>query len=169
MEWNEQRVVRDESSFDPAGDVSPMIQCDSLELSFTPLLRWRDALLRLFGLTIPAQIVAIVTVKKVGVIDGQPSVIFNCTYKGDTRRVLRPECGQARAPEGWWCERVRGHDGPCASMPIDEAVATRHAPLEVLKAGDFCTREQAEIIVEEIRRQADLRHGSTPLFNDLTS
>jgi hypothetical protein len=42
------------------------------------------------------------------------------------------QCGQSVAPPGWWCQREKGHDGPCAAMTIEEAVATRRAPSSIL-------------------------------------
>jgi len=41
-----------------------------------------------------------------------------------TPRHATPEgidlCGISVAPEGWWCSREMGHDGPCAARRIGE-------------------------------------------------
>lgn len=69
-------------------DIPPMIVSDTLELSFTPLLRWRDALLRVFGVAMPKQMLAVVTVKRIEVLDGYPSVTLSCQIKENVRSVL---------------------------------------------------------------------------------
>jgi hypothetical protein len=29
-----------------------------------------------------------------------------------------PLCGTSRTPYGWYCQRIAGHDGPCAGVPV---------------------------------------------------
>lgn len=64
-------------------------------------------------------------------------------------------CGSDKAPEGWSCTRVYGHDGPCAAMQIPIQVDSNDPPVcqrceseynlrdgyEVSKYCDTCAQE----------------------------
>jgi len=34
-------------------------------------------------------------------------------------RMVEPRCYQDKAPEGWYCSRKKGHEGPCAAHEMD--------------------------------------------------
>lgn len=64
----------------------------------------------------------------------------------ETERVVK-EC--ARAPEGWYCTRAAGHDGPCAAWP-DPVVGSKtmsdgsHLPLRQREANELWAEVEAE-------------------------
>jgi hypothetical protein len=45
-----------------------------------------------------------------------------------------PNLGCRRPPEGWYCSRERGHDGPCAARPQDDV---RAAVVTITRPGDL--------------------------------
>jgi hypothetical protein len=59
-------------------------------------------------------------------------------------------------PEGWWCSREKGHDGPCAAREVEpmswEDLATR------LQVEKIALHDQLRGVVEALRKLADLHH-----------
>lgn len=117
-----------------------LVAGDALQVAFCPVVRWRDSLRHVFGLAMPGHAFCRIAVDRIVIQDGHPQVLLNVKMLDKSTLVNISEdqpqrvsdCGQTFAPEGWWCSRMLGHDGPCISMPVEEAVATRRAPLTVL-------------------------------------
>lgn len=68
-------------------------------------------------------------------------------------------------PEGWWCSRGRGHDGPCAARPVADEVEHvealwRSAEAQARESDEAVVRLAAEVerLREDKRRAAELLH-----------
>lgn len=46
------------------------------------------------------------------------------------RKAALPRCANTKAPGGWYCSRIQGHEGPCAAhqVPRDVFVLVRQTP-----------------------------------------